>query len=140
MERQKTTFVRRFFASRLFLLVAFLVAVLAAIGYARAYYQDFKVKQQIEALQNEVKSLEKKKLESMEILKYVTSPQFVEEKARTELNMKKPGEQVVVLNGLVEDQKEIAGGPVENKYLSNPIKWWYYFWDKSHIQEAEKNN
>ncbi len=127
MKRQEQSLVRRFFASRMFLLVAFIIAVLVALGYARAYYQDFKVKEEIRALQSEVKSLERKKLESLEILKYVTSPAFVEEKARTELNMKRPGENVVVVDGLLPKMKREVGKPVDEIYLSNPVKWWYYF-------------
>ncbi|MFZ2190410.1 MAG: septum formation initiator family protein [Candidatus Magasanikiibacteriota bacterium] len=125
--RHEQSLVRRFFASRMFLVVAFVIAILVALGYARAYYQDYKINQEIEALQAQVKSLEHKKLESMEILKYVTSPEFVEEKARTELNMKKPGENVVVINGLVESNKTKESNPVENNDLNNQTKWWYYF-------------
>ena len=47
---------RRFFGSRLFLLVGLAVAVLFAFGFARAYYQDYKVRQEIRALQEEVKN------------------------------------------------------------------------------------
>ncbi len=126
-KRQEHTLVRRFFASRMFLIVAFILAVMVALGYARAYYQDFKIKQEIETLQQEVRGLEKKKLESMEILKYVTSQKFVEEKARTELNMKKPGEQVMIIDGLIEQTKKQQNRAVENPGLSNYTKWWYYF-------------
>lgn len=119
---------KRFFGSRLFLIVLFIIAVLVALGYARAYYQDYKVKQEIKSLQNDVKNLEKKKLESMEILKYVTSDAFVEEKARTELNLKKPGENVLIMKS--EEQEDLVlakNQAVEEKDLSNPMKWWYYF-------------
>lgn len=133
MKRQEQSLVRRFFASRMFLLVAFIIAVLVALGYARAYYQDYKVKEEIRALQHEVKSLERKKLESLEILKYVTSPAFVEEKARSELNMKRPGENVMVVDGLLPDMKRESDGSVDEVYLSNPVKWWYYFTNKELI-------
>lgn len=112
------------------MLIALVCVILVAAGYIRAYYQDYKIRQEISALQDEVKLLEHKKLESMEILKYVTSDAFVEEKARTELNLKKPGENVmVVTNPEVEKSLPIAGegeGGV-SPLLSNPIKWWYYF-------------
>ncbi len=127
----QSSFVKRFFASRWFLAVSLAVAVLFAIGYARAYYQDYKVRQQVTALENEVRSLEKKKLESMEVLNYVMSDRFVEEKARTELNMKKPGEHVLLLGQdqavspkpMRETVVETGGG----QRLPIPLKWWYYF-------------
>lgn len=119
---------KKFFISRLFLIIMLVVAVFFAINYARAYYQEYKVKQEISALREEVKHLEQKKLESLKILKYVTSDAFVEEKARTELNLKKQGEQVVVVTGQEEEKKGVRAGNEtgEIRYLSNPMRWWYY--------------
>lgn len=132
MKRTEQSLLRRFFASRLFLLVSLIVVVLIAFGYARAYYQDYKIRAEISNLQEQAKNLGKKKLESMEILKYVTSDQFVEEKARTELNMQKPGENVVIINNSVEAESDIkTKQAVDDKPLSNPIKWWYYFIHKT---------
>lgn len=134
MVKKEKTFFKRFFGSRLFLVVALLIVIFVAFGYARAYYQNYRVKQEITALQEQVRGLEHKKLESMDILKYVTSDQYVEEKARSELNLKKPGEKVVVFNTLVETTTNTAiKPPVEKDLLNNPIKWWYYFSHKQVI-------
>lgn len=130
MKRHTQSFWRRFFASRWFWLSAFAVALLFALGYARAYYQDYKVRQEIKALQAEVKQLESKKIESLEILKYVISPAFVEEKARTELNMKKPGENVIIVKNQAEFEKQDEGLSTDAVLLPNPVKWWYYFTHK----------
>ena len=145
MKRAEQTPVRRFFTSRVFLIFALIAALATAFGFARAYYQDYKVRQEINELEAEVKKLEKKKLESMEILKYVTSQNFVEDKARTELNLKKPGEHVIFIqNGNSEEElearnrnesassaykapKESGLSAEEAEALSNPAKWWYYF-------------
>ena len=127
MKKQRQTALKRFFGSRLFLGIALVLVILIAVGYARGYYQDYKIREEINTLQEEVKLLEHKKLESMEILKYVTSPAFVEEKARMELNMKKPGENVLVIQNQFETQEINKKAPVENYTLNNPIKWWYYF-------------
>lgn len=130
MPHSKDRGFRRFFGSRLFLLLFLGLALLFAFGFARAYYQDYRVRQEIKALQSEVKNLENKKLESMEILKYVASPGFVEEKARTELNMKKPGENLLILTNL-GGVEQTVGAVEEDEPLNNPIKWWYYFTNKN---------
>ena len=127
-KKQQDPFVRRFFYSRLFLIIAFFGACIVALGYARAYYQDYKIREEIAALEREVRDLESKKIESLEILKYVTSDAFVEEKARTELNMKKPGEQVVVIQREGDAQRRVVPGTsADRPDLSNREKWWYYF-------------
>lgn len=128
--RQQSTF-SRLMASRMFLFALVGIAGLVSFNYGRAYYQDYKIRQEIAELHNEVRRLEKKKIESLEILKYVASQDFVEAKARTELNMKKPGEQVLVVKGEVADdvgENMAASAPSEDKKpLKNIVKWWYYF-------------
>ncbi len=121
---------RRFFTSRLFLVVIFIMIALITFGSIRTYYQDYKVKQEIASLQDEVSNLQKKKFQSMELLEYITSDAFVEEKARTELNLKKPGEHVLIIPtpSKSDSEKQLALGSHDSgQSLSNPIKWWYYF-------------
>lgn len=114
--------------SRLFMFVATIIAMMVMFGYARAYYQDYLVAQEIQNLQDQAKSLQAKKMELLEVLKYVKSDSFAEEKARTELNMVKPGEQVLVV-----PKSEVKGNRQENNSMiglsniSNYKKWWKYF-------------
>ena len=127
MKREQQQSIRRFFASRSFLVVGLILASALAFGFARAYYKDHKVKQEIARLNEEVKSLEAKKFESIDLLKYVSNQAFVEEKARTELNYKKPGEHVVFVTGLESTQAVHGQRDTEDIPMSNPKKWWHYF-------------
>lgn len=129
-EYEKKTSVGRFFASRSFLLVALIIVTLLALGFARAYYQDYRVKREIQQLEYEVSQLEQKKLDSLDMLKYVASPAYVEDKARTELNMKKPGEHVAFLQNMVDEGAEAGDNTdisTDRQSLTNPVKWVYYF-------------
>ncbi len=134
MTEKKTTTrspIGQFFSSRLFLILACIVALLVAFSYARAYYQDFAIRQEISRLESEVDRLEYKKLESFELLKYVSSDAYVEEKGRVEFNLKKPGEQVLV----IPEETTLPGTGTtsqenQDKDLKNPVKWWYYFLHK----------
>jgi cell division protein FtsB len=120
---------KNFFLSRWFLLGALVVAVFIALAYGRAYYQDYQVRQEIKRLQEEVKKLEVKKLESLEMWKYVQSPAFVEEKAREELNLVKPGEHVAIVPNLgqAEAVRQEEEDMLKWYNLPNPLKWWKYF-------------
>lgn len=129
-KKGKQAWIKRFFASRLFLLTSLIVVLLIALGYARAYYQDYKIKQEIRQLEEEVQRLETKKLESLDILKYVTSDDFVEEKARTELNMRRSGEKMVVISREEGDYYKKDQKDESDKHLNNIYKWWYYFTHK----------
>ena len=123
-----------FFSSSFFLVVAVVLLLVFGIGFGRMYYQGFKVRQEIAALQEKMHGLERKKLESMEILNYVMSSEFVEEKARMELNLKKPDEKVLVFNGTESGASNERPHSFDSndtgQRVSNPIKWWYYFFDR----------
>ncbi len=119
---------KNFLRFKLFMLVATIVAIMVVFGYGRAYYQDYLVKQQIAQLQDQAKSLAAKKVELLEVLKYVKSDSFAEEKARTELNMAKPGEQVLVVpRAKIADNRQEKNGVIGFNNISNYKKWWQYF-------------
>ena len=135
-ESKDQSFVRRFFRSRLFLIILLVFITLVALSYARAYYQDYTIRQEIKTLEGEVQRLERKRLESLDILNYVMSDAFVEEKARRELNMKKPGEHVAIIEGqgggLSTTPSLEAESEDPRQDISNPLKWVYYFFNSSY--------
>ena len=121
---------KKFFGSRLFMLLATIIAIMVMFSYARGYYQDYLVTQEIEHLQDQAKKLAAKKMELLEVLKYVKSDSFAEEKARTELNMTKPGEQVLVVpQAAVADNRQENNDVVVLNNISNYKKWWQYFFN-----------
>lgn len=121
---------KSFFRSRLFLIGLFFASLFIAFAYGRAYFQDSQIRKEIARLQSQVKDLEVKKMETLDVLKYVRSPAFAEEKARMELNMAKPGEKMTIVDnnaqttdkGRQEIQKEL-----ELDSVPNIIKWWRFF-------------
>ena len=117
------------FFSRWFLIVTILVLFFVMLAYARAVYHDFYIKQEIQRLEDQASSLEVHKLKTMELLKYVQSPAFVEERARLELNLSKPGEKMMVVQNtstMSDGQKET---PVVQQNPPTWQKWWWYFFD-----------
>ena len=133
--RRETSPVRKFFQSRLFLVVLLVVSILVALNFARAYYQDINIRNEIERLENEVGQLEQRKIESLAILEYVTSDAFVEEKARTELNLRKPGEHVAVISQDESTMIQTQVEPESVRHLANPTRWWHYFTHKDMYAE-----
>jgi cell division protein FtsL len=120
----------KFFYSRWFFLVFTVLFILTAVGFLKSYYGDYQVRQEIKRLEQEAKELETVKLNSLELLKYVESDDFIKERAHTEFNLRQPEENVaVVLNGTTEKS---GGGQkktsmVELSKTSNPLKWWRLF-------------
>lgn len=123
----------QFFYSRLFIFVVLAGIFFVSFAFLRSFYQDYQVRQEIERLKYEASALEAKKLETLEILKYVQSPDFAEEHARKEFNLVKPGEQVAIVKS--EGGLSLVSGQENNKMIesdrvSNIIKWWNFFTHK----------
>ena len=122
----------RFYYSRWFLVVVIILIFFFAFVFARAYFQDYQVRTEIERLKNEAASLQAKKIDTLELLKYVQTPEFAEEKARTELNMVKPGEKTIIIktgSDAADSIGQVDKKMVESNSISNPIKWWRLFTD-----------
>ena len=122
--------VRKFFGSKIFLGCAFLLTLAFAFGFARAYFKDYAFREEVKRLQGEIDKLEKKKIESLQLLKYVSSTAYIEDTARVDLNMKKTGEHVLFIDPsskTEEHSKNIDGEKTSGKDIPNPLKWWYYF-------------
>lgn len=127
--------VRTFFGSKIFLTCALLVTLAFAYGFARAYFKDYAFREEVKRLESEIGKLEKKKLESLELLKYVSSTAYLEDTARVDLNLKKTGEHVLFIDRVGSNEvvhKDGEGDVVPNgQEISNPLKWWYYFIHKT---------
>lgn len=121
----------RIFTSRFFLFGAFLIALIVAVSFGRAFYKDYEIRQQIKALQAKVDNLERTRLESLDLLDYVKSDAYVEDVARRELNLKKSGERVIVVDTALASTSTLR--VEERSATPSWKKWWWYFFDKSQL-------
>lgn len=127
MAATQPTFLKQFFNSRWFIVASLIVVGGIGFSFFRTYYLHYTIRNRISELEQQVHQLDEKELELMEVLDYVSSDAFVEEKARTELGLKKPGEQMVIVKNDKEYRHRSVNGEYERTTLSNPMKWWYYF-------------
>jgi len=124
------SFLYRFVSSQRFLAVIGLVfLVIIILPLARAYSQRRLVTQEISDVQKQINDYESQNQNLKDMISYLQSDQSLEEQARLNLNMKKPGEQVVVIKeqgglsalGMATGPDTAAGG--------NFAKWWHYFFN-----------
>jgi cell division protein FtsB len=122
--------------STFFYSTLFLVGLLAALGFmalafAQAYYGHYRVEQEIAQLKDNKERLQAKKFQTIELLDYVKSGSFVEHKARTELNMIKPGEhEVIITTSIPTSTGQATSDMIETEVVNNSLKWWRYFFKK----------
>ena len=122
-------FFYRLFSSQRFLAIVGLIFLLLIIfPLARTYTQRRLVEKEIEDVKKEISNFESTNQELKDMITYLESDQSLEEQARLNLNLKKPGEKVIV----IELTKNASSSEDINKTTtpeSNFLKWWRYFFD-----------
>jgi len=137
---KKNNFSRNFLFNEKILTVFLLVIIiLLSIPLYNNYHRRQSINRKISDLEAEIKQAENKDTDLQKLIKYLESDQFVEEQARLNLNMKKPGESVAVVKDSSKTGKEAgtrqiisatlpgAGVAARAGYASS---WWRYFFNK----------
>lgn len=122
---------RKFFRWSLVLAANAAFLLIVGVSTARETYQEWKVEQEIKAMQSQVESLEGKKLQLTDLVQKLNAPDALDKEARARLGLQKPGEKVIVLKGLdAAVLPRDAGAPQAmdpEASVSNPGKWFHYF-------------
>lgn len=120
--RQRFTW-KRFFQSHLFFAAGLVVLILLSISLTRAHLKDRAIRAEIASLQNEAETLEQDYESYKILLEFLGTSEFLEREARQSLGYARSGEQVVVIE---QDEQEV-GEELDLSKMSNPRKWWIYF-------------
>lgn len=121
-----------------FLLLGF---IWLALKVADVYYKKYKINKEIQNLKNQIGSANKTNQEISNMIDYLSSQSFLEKEAREKLNMKKEGEEVVILepaneNPATTSEPSNAASDSEakqnlakagTKTEPNFLKWWRFF-------------
>ncbi|MFA5184486.1 MAG: septum formation initiator family protein [Patescibacteria group bacterium] len=122
-------FFYRLVSSQRFLAIIGLVFLVVIIfPLARTYSQRRLVEQEIADVQAQIQDFESQNQQLKDLITYLQSDQSLEEQARLNLNLKKPGEAVVVVENKIAGVNEIAAATADSAE-GNLAKWWHYFFD-----------
>ena len=147
---KKNLFKRIIFHKATISLVGFLVIIFISIPLAKNVSKNYNINKEVVKLEEEINRLKDKNGELGNMIDYLKSDQFIDEQAKLNLNYKKAGEELVVINSK-EEQAARASSEFKNIYniqglnkqiiekeITNPKKWGYYFFNQEKL--AELNN
>ncbi|MFA5024386.1 MAG: septum formation initiator family protein [Patescibacteria group bacterium] len=119
-------FYRLVISQRFLAIIGLVFLLIIIIPLAKTYSQRRLVEKEIEDIKKEISDFENKNQELKDMIVYLESDQSLEEQARLNLNLKKPGEQVIVVEDSQTADKEsnLAADSASGNNLS---KWWQYF-------------
>ncbi|KKU18982.1 MAG: Cell division protein FtsL [Candidatus Azambacteria bacterium GW2011_GWA2_45_90] len=132
------------FSSKIFLFFLLVILLILGSSLGREFYRKYRLQKEFDSLKLEIDKLENKNQDLASMLEYLNKESNLEKEARRRLNLKKPGENVVVIvppeseprpenkssaDNPSPDSKpeskiaDVSGEP-KNRNLS---KWWNYF-------------
>jgi len=124
---QSKSRVEKFFSNQkviAFLALAFLIFL--SFPLAKSQSRRLVADKEIKEMRLKIAEFEKENEELMELVDYISSPQAAENQGRMSLNLKKPGEAVIIIDRAEAQDLETESS--EKKDESNSWKlWWSYF-------------
>lgn len=103
------------FSSKIFLSFLFAIFLILSFSLGREFYRKFKLSRELDSLKSEIDKLENKNKDMSSLIEYFNKEGSLEKEARLRLNLKKPGENVVVI--LQNDPVLEKSGNSESNHL-----------------------
>jgi cell division protein FtsL len=133
IKRENKNFISKILYSQKFLaLVGLALIVLISFPLAKSVSKRYQIDKEIKDLDKEIAEVETKNKDLKQLINYLESDQFVEEKARLNLGLKKAGENVVVIKetaDVISDSSSQENQVNFSGNFSNSAKWWNYFFN-----------
>jgi len=123
---------KEIFSSKFFIIFLFLVIVGLGFSLFKINYKKYQIKKEISFLEEESHNLKYENDNFANLIEYFGSSDSIEKEARTKLNLKRPGENVVVVlpkedDNSVEGVKSVGNVKEEQKQTINWERWRAYF-------------
>jgi len=126
---------KRLLSSKILLLVSLAILIFFSTNLIREIINRRDLQKDVSALEEEINRLEGRNQSLAGLIDYFESLDFVEKEARTKLNLRKPGEKIIIIAEeeastatskiFSEDQSNLSIS--ELKPLTNLDRWWNYF-------------
>ncbi len=113
---------------RFSLLASIMVLILIIVSFSRTVVKDRSIRGEIRDLETQQEKLEQEQKTARAFVDYLKSDAYIESEARKNFGFVKPGEQVIVIQG-----GETAATK-QKQEISNPKKWFLYFFNPTHGQ------
>jgi cell division protein FtsB len=115
-----------------FLVVSYLLYTLT-----KSVYQSYQIDQHIADFKKENDAIAQENMQKEADYSYYSSDAYIEKIAKQNLGLVNPGEQVIVIPSTSAGSTGVVGGAQPNQTssdtsiqaLSNPQKWWKFFFD-----------
>ncbi|KKR03719.1 MAG: hypothetical protein UT31_C0011G0001 [Parcubacteria group bacterium GW2011_GWF2_39_13b] len=144
-ESFKQKLIRNIFTSKVFLFILIIATIWVVLICLKITSKRYQMAKEIFNIQQQISQLKKENQDLSVAIESFNNPSFLEKEAKRRLNLRKEGEEVVILpknefsdnqtttqanlenNGQDQAGEGENNGQADNKEESNLAKWWRYF-------------
>ncbi len=130
-EKDNLTIYEKLIRSRIFFIFLIPIFLALLVGIFQQFYQRYQVKKDLDKLDAEIANFSEQKEDLNKLIDYYKNESNLENEARVRLNLKKEGEEVVIILPTATSTGEGNGinsqGSENIENLPNYKQWWYYF-------------
>lgn len=125
MQRPRQTFWGRFYNSNVFIIILSLFLIFSLFKVGKELIKRHAINQEISDLNKQLTAVSQEKDKLKDLISYLETDKYVEEQARLQLNLSKPGEKRIDLTSDRNNQVTEISNTEED--LANWRKWFNYF-------------
>ncbi len=133
-EKDNLTIYEKLIRSRIFFIFLIPIFLALLVGIFQQFYHRHQVKKDLDKLDTEIANFNKQKEDLNNLLDYYKNESNLENEARVRLNLKKEGEEVVIILPTATSTEKSGGinsqGSENIENLPNYKQWWYYFFPR----------
>ena len=133
INRRRNFFSKIIYSQKFLALVGLGLIVLISFPLAKNVSKRYHLNKEIKELDKEITEFESKNKDLKGLITYLESEQFVEEKARLNLGLKKEGEKVAeIKDDVFATTTSLSAGSQGNSgIIFNLRRWWNYFFNRN---------
>lgn len=131
---KKNNLFKNLIYSNVILLVCLILIVFFSANLIRDFLNKRQLIREVEKLKNEISNLTANNDNLANLINYLKTNDYLEEEARTKLNKKKPGEEIIIIPGdqintntTINKNTTPVNTQKQGVLLNNINKWWTYF-------------
>lgn len=115
---------------RIFLFLNVVALLFLVIAFGREYVGNIQIEREIQQYEEERAALEQDRLDTLDLIDELSSEEYLEREARTKHGLAENGETLIVIQDQVGEEDPFALPEEELVTVTNPTRWFYYFFDK----------
>lgn len=125
MQRPRQTFWGRFYNSNVFIVFLSIFLIFSLFKVGKELIKRHTINQEISDLNKQLTAVSQEKDKLKDLISYLETDKYVEEQARLQLNLSKPGEKRIDLT--TDQENQVTEVKNSEDDLSNWQKWFNYF-------------